>query len=283
MARPRNPNRDKAKEIWVNNKDIKLKDLANQLGETSNTIRKWKSQDKWEEDNPSEGKTTKKKPPRKKSGAPKGNQNALNNKGGAPKGNNNATSHGFFKKIFPDDDETFSILDEIQTKSPADIVWEQVVIQYAAIARSQKIMFVANKDDMTKEENFYMHSSSSRLTNSTESTQESEQHGYLIQFAWDKQANFLKAQSRAMAELRNLIKDFMHISGKDDKRRLELEKMQQHLAVEKDKLEIAKQKLELDKIRIIGEEDEYEDDGFIAALDGKTAGVWDDDEDSSED
>lgn len=34
MARPRNPNRDKAKEVWLNNQDIKLKDLADQLGET---------------------------------------------------------------------------------------------------------------------------------------------------------------------------------------------------------------------------------------------------------
>ncbi len=29
-----------------------------------------------------------------------------------------------------------------------------------------------------------------------------------FQFAWDRQATFLKAQSRAMAELRNLIKQY---------------------------------------------------------------------------
>lgn len=45
--------------------------------------------------------------------------------------------------------------------------------------------------------------------------------------------------------------------------------------IEEEKLNISKQKLELDKLRIIGDEAEYEDDGFIAALDGKTAEVWD--------
>ncbi|HHP1053189.1 hypothetical protein [Bacillus cereus group sp. BfR-BA-01354] len=46
-----------------------------------------------------------------------------------------------------------------------------------------------------------------------------------IQFAWDKQANLLNAQSRAFAEFRNLIKQFDELAHVDDKRRLELEKM----------------------------------------------------------
>nr|WP_254702793.1 phage terminase small subunit [Priestia megaterium] len=147
MARPRNPNRDKAKEIWLNDKDIKLKDLANQLGETSNTIRKWKSQDKWEED--TEGSKPKKKSSPKKSGAPKGNKNALNNKGGAPKGNQNAMTHGFFSKFLPA--ETMEIVDEIDLRSPADMLWDQIKMLYAAILRAQWIMYVTDQDDMIKE------------------------------------------------------------------------------------------------------------------------------------
>ena len=52
--------------------------------------------------------------------------------------------------------------------------------------------------------------------------------------------------------------------------------------VAEEKLNISKQKLELDKLRIIREEEEYEDDGFIAALDGKTAEVWNDDDENKD-
>lgn len=50
MARVRSPNRDKAFEIYkLNNGEILLKDIAAQLGVKDAQIRKWKSQDKWEE------------------------------------------------------------------------------------------------------------------------------------------------------------------------------------------------------------------------------------------
>lgn len=50
MARVRSPNRDKAYEIYkLNNGEILLKDIAAQLGVKDTQVRKWKSQDKWEE------------------------------------------------------------------------------------------------------------------------------------------------------------------------------------------------------------------------------------------
>lgn len=50
MERVRSPNRDKAFEIYkLNNGEILLKDIATQLGVKDAQIRKWKSQDKWEE------------------------------------------------------------------------------------------------------------------------------------------------------------------------------------------------------------------------------------------
>ena len=49
MARERSPNRDKAKEIYLNAKgDIKLSDIATQLNVSDSQIRKWKSTDKWD-------------------------------------------------------------------------------------------------------------------------------------------------------------------------------------------------------------------------------------------
>lgn len=50
MARVRSPNRDKAYEIYkLNNGEILLKDIATQLDVKDTQVRKWKSQDKWEE------------------------------------------------------------------------------------------------------------------------------------------------------------------------------------------------------------------------------------------
>ncbi|MEN2467901.1 hypothetical protein AAIB49_17895, partial [Ornithinibacillus sp. JPR2-1] len=50
-----------------------------------------------------------------------------------------------------------------------------------------------------------------------------------FQFAWDRQATFLTAQSRAMSELRNLIKQFNDLAHDDDERKLKLQLMQANI------------------------------------------------------
>jgi len=51
MARERNPNREKAKEMYLAAKgNIKLIDISNKLNVLDTQIRKWKSQDKWEQE-----------------------------------------------------------------------------------------------------------------------------------------------------------------------------------------------------------------------------------------
>lgn len=48
MARKRNPLRDGAYRIWLeSNKEKLLKDIAEELGVSPSTVRKWKSEDKW--------------------------------------------------------------------------------------------------------------------------------------------------------------------------------------------------------------------------------------------
>jgi uncharacterized protein YjcR len=237
MARSRDPRRDEAKKIWLDSdRKIKLKDLADQLGVTSSTIRKWKSVDKWEEETPVNKKTAS----TRKTGAPKGNKNATGNKGGAPKQNQNAVTHGFFSKYLPE--ETMEIMEEIRERSPVDMIWDQIQIQYAAIIRAQQIMFVKDKHDMTK----VLRKSKESFSKNGGSTEEE----YELQFAHDKHANFMNAQSRAMSTLSNLIKNFLQISGKDDKRRLELEKMQQDIDISKQRFDIEKDKWSVEKDKL---------------------------------
>lgn len=135
-------------------------------------------------------------------------------------------THGFFSKFLPE--ETLSIMDEIQERSPVDMIWDQIQIQYAAILRAQKIMFVSDKEEMIKE--------LKKKKSVISETNEVEEEEYEFQFSWDRHATFLNAQSRAMAELRNLIKQFDELAHSEDERRLKLEHMR--LNINKKKLEI---------------------------------------------
>lgn len=51
MARARSPSREKAKELYINsNGSIKLVDIAKELNIKDSQVRKWKSQDKWDDE-----------------------------------------------------------------------------------------------------------------------------------------------------------------------------------------------------------------------------------------
>lgn len=49
MSRPRSPNRDKAKQLWLDSEKKRLlKDIAEELQVSEEQVRKWKNQDKWD-------------------------------------------------------------------------------------------------------------------------------------------------------------------------------------------------------------------------------------------
>ncbi|CUB45074.1 hypothetical protein BN2127_JRS8_03177 [Bacillus amyloliquefaciens] len=197
-------------------KGMKYKDLAEKYGVSVNTIKSWKQRHGWER---KKGAPSEKSVHTKKAGAPPGNKNALGNNGGAPERNRNAVSHGFFSKYLPE--ETLEIMEEIQERSPADMIWDQIQIQYAAILRAQRIMFVQDQDDVTK------------VLKKEKPGMFGDEQEWEFQFAWDRHATFLNAQSRAMGELRSLIKQFDQLAHEQDERRLKLEQMR--LNIEKTK------------------------------------------------
>lgn len=125
-----------------------------------------------------------------------GNKNALGNAGGngGPPGNKKAEIHGLYAKYLPE--ETMELIELIKSKDRLDILWEQIVIQYVAIIRAQKIMYVTDKEEIIKE------------LKKEESSEYGQKTEWEFQFAWDRQASFLNAQSRAMSELRSLIKQY---------------------------------------------------------------------------
>lgn len=211
MARVRSPNRDKAFEIYKqHNGNIANREIAKILNISEKTISGWKVKDKWNEEiNGVLQKEIRSTPKKKRT---KGGQ--LRNK--------NAEKFGFFSKYIPE--ETLELMENIVEKSQIDILWEQITIQYAAIIRAQKIMYVRDKDDMARE------------LKKIKSSEHGEETEYELQFAWDRNATFLNAQSRAMGELRSLIKQYDAMVNAN----LDLVTEEQKLRIDKLKGEVKK-------------------------------------------
>ena len=214
MARAPDERIEQAKAMYL--KGMKLVEIASQLNLPEGTVRRWKCTHKW--DNERSDKKSERSQKRKRGAQPK-NQNAIGNNGGAPEQNKNAEKFGFFSKYLPE--ETVSIIQEMPTDS-LDVLWDQIQIAYAAIIRAQQIMYVRDRDDMTKEK-----------TMSGETADAWE-----VQQAWDKQGKFLQAQARAQSELRSLIKQYDELLHK-----------RWDLATEEQKARIAQIKAQTDKLK----------------------------------
>ena len=178
-----------------------FKAILEQYKIPAKTVRQWASKYKWEREKGSK-KTTETK--RKVSSVCIGKLQ-----------NTNAVKHGLFSKYLPA--ETLELVGSIEAMSPLDILWENICLKYAAIIRSQKIMFVKNANDYTK-----------RIT------LEGESLAFQYTETYEKQASFLIAQSRAMGTLMSLIKQY------DELCRSSLATDEQRLRIEKLKTEIAK-------------------------------------------
>ena len=189
MGRARDPNRDKAFEIYSeNNGNIELIEIAERLGVSAGTVRGWKSKDKWEPKIKGTFQKKNKERSKKPRGAPKGSKNALGH--GAPKGNNNAVKHGLFAKYLPQ--EVYEMAQEISDKQPIDILWENITLTYATLLHAQRILHVQDIEDTT-----------SFVTSTAKGGV-----GYEHHTSWDKQSRAITAIARAQTELRGMIKTY---------------------------------------------------------------------------
>lgn len=218
----RDPLRDEAFKLFRNSKGkMTSKEIAEKLNKSVNTINSWRNKDEWSK--------------KLKGGAPRGNFNAKGH--GAPKGNLNNLKHGeycdpskfldkgFLAKYIPA--ATKNIIKGVLENGVThlDMLWDNIVLLYSSIIRSQKIMYVKNQDDITKVKTKEAYGENS-------STEEWE-----YQFAWDKQEKFIKSQSSAMKTLNSMVKDYEELLHKN-----------WDLATEEQKLRIEKLKLDISKI-----------------------------------
>ena len=216
---PKKPDWEKIRQEWEAN-GITLKALAEKHGVKLGTLKSRKSREKWTKDatkkDAAKGKVV---ASTKKTRYPNGHPGNKNPKNQFTKRNQAAKKHGFFSKYIPK--ETLEIMGTMAKEDPADIIWDQIIIQYAAIIRAQSIMFVTDKDEMIKE--------LKKEKESWGNGSGSSETEWEFQFAWERQAQFLNAQSRAMSELRSLIKQFNEMATDNDERRLKLQLMQANI------------------------------------------------------
>lgn len=251
---------------------ITMKDLAEKHNVKYSTLRSRKSRENWQRGDATNVATD--DASKNKRGAPKGNKNAKGNSGGAapkgnqnakgdgaPEGNKNAVSHGLFANWLPE--ESLEIIRELSQKSPADMIWENILIQYTAIIRAQKIMYVKDSyDDINNITSLRLDPTFQDDDGKPVQVEEKREW----HMAYEKQEAFMNAQSRAMGTLSNLIKQFVTLADEQDERRLKLEKMRQDINVSNAKLELMKDMLPGDE--------ESTDDGFLAALEEQAEDLW---------
>lgn len=200
------------------------KEIAEKLDVKLSTVKYWRSKYNWKK--------------KLQGGAKKGNKNAVGNKGGgASKENCNALKHGmyisnerfsskkFLAKYLPKG--TANIISAIEDSglTSLEILWTNITIQLTAIIRSQKIMYVKSKKEMIKE--------IKKKETTTSEDEKYEKEELEFQFAWDRQATFLQAQSKAMKTLEGMINSYeklLHtnwdLATEEQKARLELIKSQ---------------------------------------------------------
>lgn len=158
MPRARSPNRELARQLWVESGGKrKLTDIAAQIGVSPEQVRKWKSADAWEKTAlpkrkgnvtnstlTRKGNVTDSAPKRKRGGQPQ-NRNAVGNSGGAaPKGNVNALKHGGYSSVYWDTltDEERALITDNQP-DPETLLREEIALlsvrERRIMARIRKI------------------------------------------------------------------------------------------------------------------------------------------------
>ncbi|MCM3179738.1 hypothetical protein [Cytobacillus horneckiae] len=235
-------NWDDIKREWETTK-ITLKALAEKHDIKIGTLKSRKSREGWSRD------ATKKDATKVKKVATKKKAQSQSNRSGNPnpanqftKRNRAAVKHGLRAKYFSD--SQLEIMNDFKDTTIADQLWIQIEIKFSAIIQMQKVMWVEDAEDHLKENV----GSSWGDAGGSESSR--------VAFAFERFESYVKAQTRAMAEYRNLVKHFMNLAHEDDERRMKLNLMQ---------LNIDKTKAEIDKLQNNEDESDAIDD-WIAAM-----------------
>ena len=156
MAR-RSAERDTARAEYIERRsrgeEVNLAELADRLGVKRQTLRNWKSKEKWDE--------AVKPPKRKRGGQPgnknsKGKKNAAGSHPGAPTGNTNAEKDGAYSAVFLDalTDEEREIAEKAPLEVRAALEHEMKILKF----RENKILLKIKEYEEQPEDSLYVSS-----------------------------------------------------------------------------------------------------------------------------
>ncbi|ASA21971.1 phage terminase small subunit [Paenibacillus donghaensis] len=291
MARERSPERDKAKQMWLERSgEMKLKDIAAALSIGESKVRKWKSLDHWQDDLKGNVPLESKGSAPHNRGAPKGNVNAIGNRGGAPPGNQNAKGNsggaggppGNKKAVTTGEHETIWM----DTLTEAEqLLIEQVdtdpVIQaneslYLLTIRERRMMqrIRALMDGLSEKERSVL---SELKAIKDAMTVHDEKTGITKTVPIIKTEMVeSRIEEKEFRKLDDIVKLEEALTRIQDKKIRAIE-LKNRLTDEEKQIRIETMQYELQMLRGGGRED-VEDDGFMDALKGMAAGVWNNDE-----
>jgi len=239
--------KERALEMYLNS--MTMKDIAAELGIPPATVRSWKQRGNWDDvavqRNAPRLTSPPPPPPARKDGSP--NPRAPF----APR-NTQATLHGLFARYLPE--ETRSIVEQLETRSPIDILWDQILLASAALLRSQQLMHVRDQQDMTD----------IITTDGAQSTT------HTVQFAWDKQASFLQAQAKAQSALQKMLDQYDRLCQSE----LATEEQRVRIEALRHKMDIAERQYALEQ-RKAGMGDDIEAESGIAYMPGMDLSLLD--------
>lgn len=257
MARARSPSRNEAFEIYKqHNGEILLKDIAMQLGVKDAQIRKWKSQDKWEENlkgtlpknkrnvtNEIDIKKTKKASKQANSRLKKESYPLQ-----ARPNNKNAVTTGEFESIFFDtlEDDEIKLVDSIEIEKRNLLIHEIQLLTVRERRMLKRIADLKNKEIALK--------------------------SYKTGIEKDADTD-LKEFETALNQIQNIEEALTRVQEKKQKAIDLLHKFD----VDEAKLDLEVMKTELAILKQGGDEGSVEDDGFIDALNAQVYEVWNDD------
>lgn len=255
MARPRSPNRDKARELWLESgKKRLLKEIAGELQVSEEQIRKWKNQDQWDKvtlPNLKSNVTIH----RNKGGQP-GNRNASGHGGTGPPGNKNAVTTGEFEALLFDclEEDEKSLVQSVPNDKE-QLLLQEIQLLTVRERRMLKRIEGLREDAREPGKDKARGMTAVRYRDGSEEDY-TEYTGILGQIQ-----SIEDALTRVQARKQKAI-DSMHRFGFDDAR-----------------LEIELMKVELESLKLGGQEAEQEDDGFLNALNAEAGSLWEDADD----
>ncbi|QAS52819.1 terminase small subunit [Halobacillus litoralis] len=302
MPRKRDPRRDKAFEIWkTSNGERKLKDIADELDCSPSQVRKWKSQDKWDEKmngnvtNPKRSVTKKKETNRIRDATPDEE----------PSQSDELTDKQrlFCMHYVKSFNATMAAIKAGYGKDTAHVQGSRLLknVKVSAYIRElkedlQSELFVNAKDVL----NYYVKIAFADITDYVTFTRKDVQTGKrdvlmnedgsvkdIVPRVDSYNEMYFKNSEEVDGTIISEVKQGREgVSVKLIDKKWALEKLEKYFdllpdhykrKLEEEKLALQRDKVELEKTKVLGEEEEYEDDGFIDALDDKTTEVWGDD------